>query len=1222
MTDSPLTLLAPARAVAPTGPPVTVVVVTRGVTRYLGETLASLAAQTRVPAHVVVVDALRRSSAVPDDDVARLAARTLAPLGTHLRVVAAPGARTFGHAVRSALEQLATGAVDHDGPTGWLWLLHDDSAPEPAALDELVRAVEHSPSVAVAGVKQRSWTDPALLLELGVTTSRLGRRMTGIEIGEVDQGQHDGRDDVFGVGLAGALVRREVWDALGGTDPRLGPFGDGLDLSRRARLAGHRVIVVPSAAVRHAQASYNGLREADVGPDGDPLPDGDPSADSAAPADVRPADTRPADTRPADTRPADTRPAAAHAEPDPRRSFGARRRAYVHARLAAAPVLLLPFLGIGYLLAGAFRAVVRLLTKDPVLALAEIAAPVAALLHPGRMARARGITRRAEVATRRSLRPLQNTWRDVAREQRDGHLARVELRRVGWAPSELELSELAALASKRRFGLAALGVVLIGLTAAVLGGLVGGVLGGGSLVGGALLPAQESLGELWRAATSGWVADGLGTSGPADAFLVALLPFTALTGATAVGAVDLLFLGGLVLAGLGAWFAAGAATRSVGVRLWAAIVWVAAPSLTLALDGGRVGAVVAHLALPWVALGIARALGVQRQDVVLSGLVGARRVGEEADGAPGASAPPIARGAHAGRSTRVASASLDALPTASPGSLTARVPSSSRTAQGEADAVARTTSLIAPATGSIGAAAAAGLAFALAVAGAPVLLPFGLLALLAVAAMAPRRRGRLALVALPALAVAGPSIAQVVTRAGNGGWRLLLADPGVPVPSSAAPVWQQLLSWPVSPPTAVLDRLPEPVAGIAPFVLGGVVALLAVLALVRGATVARGVRAGWLVAACGLTAAIASGRVETAAGVDVVVRGWTGPGVSLVLLGLLTAAVLGTGGLNDRMAGYAFGWRQIGAVVLTTVAVLAPVVPLAEWTVRARTADVGAPGAFQVVSRDGFVVPAVGQQSQTSPDRSRVLALAADPAGGVAHQLLRGDGPQLTETATAVDARALSGAPGSPVLAPADPADEILADLVARLSAAAAGNVSAELGDLGVAAVLVPPALSADVEAARSVLVGRLDATAGLERITENSTGVIWRVVVSTGDPAAAAGAAWARVVEPALDGVAATALEALPLAVDTRLAAGDTGRQIVLAERADPGWHAWLDGRPLRSVTADWRQTFALGADGGRLTVGYSAPDRTPWLVLQGAVLLFTVVVAVPGRRRRGGTR
>src|SRR5690606_1961322 len=99
------------------------------------------------------------------------------------------------------------------------------------------------------------------LLEAGVTTSRFGRRMTGVAEGEVDQGQLDGRDDVLGVGTAGMLVRADVWAELGGTDPALGPYLDGLDLSRRARLAGHRVVVVPEAVVRHARASFAGVRD-------------------------------------------------------------------------------------------------------------------------------------------------------------------------------------------------------------------------------------------------------------------------------------------------------------------------------------------------------------------------------------------------------------------------------------------------------------------------------------------------------------------------------------------------------------------------------------------------------------------------------------------------------------------------------------------------------------------------------------------------------------------------------------------------------------------------------------------------------------------------------------------------------------------------------------------------------------------------------------------------
>ena len=235
-----------------------------------------------------------------------------------LRVVRTPGARTFGHAVRRALD------ADDGHPTTWLWLLHDDSAPAPSALAELVRAVSHAPSVAVAGVKQRTWTDPERLLEVGVRTSRSGRRMTDVEPGELDQGQHDGREDVLGVGIAGALVRRDVWTDLGGTDPLLGPFGDGFDLSRRARLAGHRVIVVPSAVVRHAQAGYLGLRSDAIEPGSRPVDrDGDGEDDRA----------------------------------DPRRSFAARRRALVHSRLVSAPLPLVPVVALAALLGAVLRVV-------------------------------------------------------------------------------------------------------------------------------------------------------------------------------------------------------------------------------------------------------------------------------------------------------------------------------------------------------------------------------------------------------------------------------------------------------------------------------------------------------------------------------------------------------------------------------------------------------------------------------------------------------------------------------------------------------------------------------------------------------------------------------------------------------------------------------------------------------------------------------------------------
>ncbi len=555
---------------------VVAVVVTQGATDFLAGTLEALAAQDDAPDQIVVVDVGRDTDAVQD------AVGLAWPGGARPLVVAFPGARTFGHAVRAALATLAESdpAGAHRARDGWLWLLHDDSAPRHGALGALLRAVELAPSVAVAGCKQVDWEEPARLVEVGVSTSRYGRRMTDLDDDEVDQGQHDGQEDVLAVGLAGALVRRDVWDLLRGPDPALGPYGDGLDLCRRARLAGHRVVVVPRAAVRHAQASLRGHK-------------------------VR-------------------------RGWDERRSVRARREAFLHGQLVGVP---LPLVGVVALLAigaSVVRAGMRLVVKEPHLVLAELVAPWAVLGRPSRLVAARRSTARTSVVRRATLRPLQRSTRDVLRQLRDRRLAAAESRRTRGAPSELEQRELATLRSRRRAGLAVVVVVSVVLTFAALGTWLSGVLAGARLTGGTLTYGDAGLAQLWADAGSWWVRTGLGHAAPPDPLLAALLPGTAVLGSVGSAAAALVFCA-LLLAGLGAWFAAGAATRSVALRLWAALTWVATPALLLDLQQVRLGALLTHVSLPWALLGVARALGVARVEAVQSGLVGAQHVDDRTE---------------------------------------------------------------------------------------------------------------------------------------------------------------------------------------------------------------------------------------------------------------------------------------------------------------------------------------------------------------------------------------------------------------------------------------------------------------------------------------------------------------------------------------------------------------------------------------------------------------
>lgn len=228
-----------------------IVVINTG--EWLDTTLAALRAQIVKPDRIVGV--INSAAATVSEKLADAGVSQVIDLGKQL---------PYGKAIDAA-ERVTPLADDtpqaHPETMGesteWLWLLTEDSAPEPRALQELLESVVRAPSVAVAGPKLIDWDRPERIIELGQSLTKTGNRWL-LRRQELDQEQYDHLQDTLGVGPTGMLVKREVWRELSGFDPALPVYDDGLDFSIRARLAGHRVVVAPRSRIRVAMSGIAG----------------------------------------------------------------------------------------------------------------------------------------------------------------------------------------------------------------------------------------------------------------------------------------------------------------------------------------------------------------------------------------------------------------------------------------------------------------------------------------------------------------------------------------------------------------------------------------------------------------------------------------------------------------------------------------------------------------------------------------------------------------------------------------------------------------------------------------------------------------------------------------------------------------------------------------------------------------------------------------------------
>ncbi len=132
----------------------------------------------------------------------------------------------------------------------YVFLLNNDVELEPDCLGQLVRALEDNPHYAAAVPKLFQWANPKLLDGVGDEVL-LGGGAYRVGYGELDTGQHDRPEPVFGACAAAALYRRSFLEAMGGFDEDFFAYRDDVDLSLRAQLRGYRFLYVPQARARH-----------------------------------------------------------------------------------------------------------------------------------------------------------------------------------------------------------------------------------------------------------------------------------------------------------------------------------------------------------------------------------------------------------------------------------------------------------------------------------------------------------------------------------------------------------------------------------------------------------------------------------------------------------------------------------------------------------------------------------------------------------------------------------------------------------------------------------------------------------------------------------------------------------------------------------------------------------------------------------------------------------
>jgi GT2 family glycosyltransferase len=218
--------------IAEPAPDVSVVVVNYNGRRWLEGCLAAVSAQTDAGGiEVILVDNASSDGSV---DLVR---RRFAGVRIH------EAGRNLGFAGgNNAGARLARGA--------FLAFLNNDTVVQPGWLAALRRSLESEPSVGLSTSRIVYLDDQSIIDSAGDGYLRAGgafKRFHGQPAARAGEAA-----DVFGACGAAFMIRRGLFEELGGFDEDFFMVYEDVDLSFRARARGHRCVYVPDAVVWHA----------------------------------------------------------------------------------------------------------------------------------------------------------------------------------------------------------------------------------------------------------------------------------------------------------------------------------------------------------------------------------------------------------------------------------------------------------------------------------------------------------------------------------------------------------------------------------------------------------------------------------------------------------------------------------------------------------------------------------------------------------------------------------------------------------------------------------------------------------------------------------------------------------------------------------------------------------------------------------------------------------